>query len=185
MIQVNLLPVEERGAAGRLALRIPKKGFWLTLVLSAAIVLPVVGIGVMQRVKIASLRADLERAEAESRRLKPQIERIQALMRERSDVNQRLLTVQGLARDRYLPVQVMDELADQTPEALWFTKFDQKSTGELELQGMTFSNIVVSELMSRMEEADVFQDVALTVSERPKGGDPRLMKFTLVTRIRP
>ena len=89
----------------------------------------------MQRIKIAGLREDIARAEGESRRLKPQIEKIRSLEKERGEVKQRLVTVQGLVRDRYLPVQVMDELATATPEHLWLTKFAQKTTGELSWRG--------------------------------------------------
>ncbi len=79
----------------------------------------------------------------------------------------------------------MDELATQTPDDLWFTKFDHKSTGELEVEGMTFSNVLVAELMSRMEEADIFQDVSLTVSERAKVGEGKVVRFSLVSKIKP
>lgn len=185
MIRVNLLPVEERVDRTHPALQIPRRGFWLSLALGAAILLPVIGIGVMQQVKLANLRDDLAQAEADALALRPQIERIQALTKERQDLNQRLITVQGLARDRYLPVQVMDELATQTPDDLWFTKFDQKSTGELEVEGMTFSNILVAELMSRMEEADIFRDVSLTISERAKIGEGKVVRFALVSKIKP
>ena len=139
----------------------------------------------MQRVKIAGLRDDIARAEAESRRLKPQIDRIQALERERAEVNQRLVTVQGLVRDRYLPVQVMDELATATPEHLWFTKFAQTTTGEVQLEGMTFSNLLVADLMTQMEEADIFEAISLTVSERGKVGESKVVKFSLTGKVKP
>lgn len=185
MIRVNLLPVEERVHQTYPSLQVPRRGFWLTLLLSAAVLVPVVGIGVMQRVKIANLQDDVAQAEMDARALKPQIERIQALTKERQELNQRLVTVQGLARDRYLPVQIMDELATQTPEYVWFTSFEHKTTGEIELEGMTFSNVLVAELMARMEEADIFRDVSLTVSERAKVGDGKVVRFSLVSKIKP
>jgi type IV pilus assembly protein PilN len=185
VIRVNLLPIEERVDRSRPALQVPRRGFWLSLALGAAILAPIVGIGVMQRVKIMNLQDDVARAEEEAQRLKPQIERIRALTKERQELSQRLVTVQGLARDRYLPVQIMDELATQTPDYLWFTKFENKSTGELELEGMTFSNVLVAELMTRMEEADIFRDVSLAVSERAKVGDGKVVRFSLVTKIKP
>ncbi len=185
MIRVNLLPVEDRVERAHPILQIPRRGFWLTIALGGAILLPVVGIGVMQQVNLANLRDDLAQAEADARALKPQIERIQALTKERQDLNQRLVTVQGLARDRYLPVQIMDELATQTPDDLWFTKFANKSTGEIEVEGMTFSNVLVAELMSRMEEADIFRDVSLSVSERAKVGEGKVVRFSLVSKIKP
>lgn len=185
MIRVNLVPLEERVAQPNPSLGLPRKDFWIAIGLCVAIFLPLGGIAVMQRVKIAGLRDDIARAETESRRLKPQIDKIQALEKERGDVQQRLVTVQDLVRDRYLPVQVMDELAISTPDQLWFTKFAQKTTGELQLEGMTFSNLLVADLMMRMEEADIFEGVSLTVSERGKVGESKVVKFSLTSKIKP
>ncbi|MBM3285852.1 MAG: hypothetical protein FJY88_00655 [Candidatus Eisenbacteria bacterium] len=186
MIRVNLLLEEERERHDRPALlKVPRRGFWLTLALSIAVLAPIVGIGVMQRYKIATLKEDIGLAEAEARRLKPQIERIQVLMKERQDLNQRLVTIQDLGRDRYLPVQMMDEIAAETPEYLWFTRVEQKAPGAIELEGMTFSNTLVAELMMRLEERDIFQDVALSVSERAKVGDGKVVRFVLTSSVKP
>jgi Tfp pilus assembly protein PilN len=157
----------------------------MNLAIGVAVIVPLAGMTVMQRAKITSLRNDIVAAEQESRRLKPQIDKIRALQQQRADVEQRLITVQMLARDRFLPVQIMDELANQTPDHMWFTKFRHADNGSIELEGKTFSNVLVSELMSRMEEADIFQDVALTVTKRSKEGDGRLMDFVLTAKIKP
>ncbi len=185
MIRVNLLPIEERVAQTHPSLQMPTRSFWLPLVVGVAVLVPLGGISVMQRFKVASLKSDIAQAQIETRQLQPQIEKVRALERERADVNQRLLSVTDLARDRYLPVQVMDELASHTPENLWFTKLNNKTSGELSLEGMTFSNVLVADLMTRMEEADIFDRVALTVSERKMIGDNRVMAFTLTSRVKP
>ncbi len=185
MIRVNLVPLEERVAQPHPSLATPRRGFWISIGLCFAILLPLGGIAAMQRVKISGLREDIARAETETRRLKPQIDKIQALERERAEVNQRLVTVQGLVRDRYLPVQVMDELATSTPEHLWLTKYEQKTTGEFHLEGMTFSNLLVADLMMRMEEADIFEGVSLTVTERGKVGANKVVKFSLTSKVKP
>jgi type IV pilus assembly protein PilN len=185
VIQVNLLPREERASGPRPSFSLPRRGFWLPLALCVAILLPLAGIATMQRVKITSLRSDIAQAENETRKLRPQIERIQALEREQAGINERLVSVMGLVRDRYLPVQVMDQLATSTPDQLWFTKFNQESIGQLTLEGMTFSNLLVAELMTRMEETDIFDSVDLTVAERGKIGDQKVVKFTLSSRIKP
>lgn len=185
MIRVNLLPLDERAHEPRSLPKMPKKGFWITIAAAVAIVVPLGGIALIQQLRIASLKSDIAAAEVEATRLKPQIERIQTLIRERAEINQRLITVQGLARDRYLPVQLMDELAVQTPDYLWFTKLDQKTNGVVELEGMTFSNLLVAELMTRMEESDIFEDVELTVSERPKQVDEKVTRFVVTSKVKP
>jgi Tfp pilus assembly protein PilN len=185
VIRVNLLPLEERVGEPSPLPKLPRKGFWLSIVIGLATLVPLGGIALMQQMKIANLRGDIAQAEAEAARLKPQIDRIQALVKERTEINQRLVTVQSLARDRYLPVQLMDELAVQTPDYLWFTKLTQKTNGLVELEGMTFSNLLVAELMTRMEESDIFDEVELTVSERPKNLEQKAMRFVLTSRVKP
>ncbi len=185
MIQINLVPLEERDSQPRAGVALPGGGFWVPLVLALAVLVPLVGLGTMQQFKISGLKSDIARAEDETRRLRPQIERIQAIERSRAEIQQRLITVQGLVRDRYLPVQVMDELAVQTPDHLWLTKFSQTATGELELEGLTFSNLLVAELMNQMEESDIFEGVALSTAERDKLGNNKLVRFVLTSKIKP
>lgn len=158
---------------------------WIGLAVGLAIIVPIVGIGVMQHVKMTNLKSDIALAETEIQQLKPQVEKIRALMQERAEINQCLLTVQGLARDRYLPIQMMDELAYHTPEYLWLTKVTHGTAGNLRVEGRTFSNILVAELMTRMEEGDMFDDVSLAVSERKRVGEQGVVHFTLDTRIKP
>ena len=185
MIHVNLLPVEDRPPEPRTNLSIPKRGFWIPLVLGIAVLVPLAGIAVMQQMKIMSLRSDIAAAEVETQRLKPQIDRIHTLMKERAEINQRLMTVQGLARGRYLPVQILDELSDRTPEYLWFTKVQHTPTGGLNVEGMTFSNLLIAELMMRMEEGDLFAGTSLSVSERKRVGEHEVLRFNLSTQVRP
>jgi len=184
VIHVNLLPHEERPATPRLTVNVSGRGVWVALAVGLAILIPMVGIGVMQQVKIAGLKADITQAEGEARELRPQIDKIHALMRERGEINQCLVTVQMLARDRYLPVQLMDELADQTPEYLWLTKVGQGPAGKTALEGQTFSNLLVAELMTRMEEGDFFEAVSLSLSERKMVGGQPVVHFTVDTRIK-
>jgi Tfp pilus assembly protein PilN len=184
VIHVNLLPSEERTAAPRLSPKVSGRGVWIGLAVGLAALIPLVGIGVMQQVKIANLKTDIAQAEVEARQLQPQINKIQGLMRERGEINQCLVTVQALARDRYLPVQLMDVLADETPEYLWLTKVSQGTAGRVSMEGQTFSNLLVAELMSRMQEDGFFENVALSVSERKMVAGQPVVNFTLDTKIK-
>jgi Tfp pilus assembly protein PilN len=184
VIHVNLLPHEERPASPRLSVNVSGRGVWIGLAAGLAILIPIIGIGVMQQVKIAGLKSDINQAETEVRQLRPHIDKINTLMRERGEINECLVTVQALARDRYLPVQLMDELADQTPEYLWLTKIRHGSVGQTALEGQTFSNLLVAELMTRMEEGTFFEDVSLSVSERKMVAGQPVVHFTVDARIK-
>ena len=147
----------------------PRARVWIPLVvLRGGRLLPLFGIYAMQRTRIASLRADIRQTEVEMRRLQPQIDRIDQLTAEREQLNTRLSVIQGLSRDRYLAVKTMDHLADQVPDYLWLTRVAETGPDQLTVEGMAFSNLMIAELMSRMEESDLFDGIALVVAERAK-----------------
>jgi Tfp pilus assembly protein PilN len=141
----------------------------------------------MQRARIVSLRADVAQAQVEMQRLKPQIDRIETLTREREELNTRLSIVQNLTRERYVPVTTMDQLADQVPDYLWLTHLGTSGGRKVTVEGLTFSNLMVAELMSRMESSDLFDTVALVVAEKAKGnreGIRPVLSFTLTARVK-
>ena len=138
--------------------------------------------------QIAALRADIRTANEEMSRLKPQIDRITQLAREREDLNLRLSILQGLCRERYLPVETMDHLADQVPDFLWLTKVALSGDNQITVEGMAFSNLMIADLMSRMEQSELFTGVDLVVAERSKNSassDQPVLSFTLTSGIKP
>lgn len=184
MISVNLLPKEERSEERQLVTA-PRKQFLLPLGIIVATIVPILLLGFLQATKIQGLRSDIQVAEQESQRLKPQIEKINQLMVAREELNLRLNLVGELNRARTLPVQVLDELALQIPRHLWMTKLTQTGPTGLTLEGMTFSNLVVAELMTRLETTDLYADIGLTKAERKAIGSDKVVAFTLTGRIEP
>ncbi len=188
MIQINLLPKEEQPPEPRLTFRLPNARFWISLVIGLGVLVPLGGVVLMQSARLRALRADIRAAEVEIRRLKPQVDRIRQLSLERDELNLRLGVVQDLGRLRYGPVEVVDHLADQVPEYLWLTKVSQSTPEDLAVEGMSFSNLMIAELMTRMEQSDLFENVTLVVAEKAKGvsdaGQP-VLSFMLNARITP
>lgn len=189
MIRVNLLPQEERVPEPKLALQVPRARIWVTAVVGAAVLVPIGGISLMQQVKAASLKADIQAAEVEHRRLKPQIDRINQLTAQREQLNERIAIIQNLNQGRFASVELIDELSQLVPDYLWFTKVQEIRAGELELVGQTFSNLMVAELMRRMEESERFADVGIVQSEKERAQSERnptgqpVLEFTLSAKI--
>jgi type IV pilus assembly protein PilN len=182
VISVNLLPKEERSEERQLVTA-PRKNFLLPLAAIVAVVVPLTALHLMQASRIQGLRSDLVVAEQESQRLKPQIDRINQLMRKREELNLRLNLVRDLNRERTLQVQLLDELSIQVPEHLWLTKLRQTGPRAYTLEGVTFSNLVVADLMSRLEATDLYGQIDLAVAERKKIDSEPVMTFTLTTRV--
>ena len=187
MIQVNLLPKEEQIADPRFTLSVPRPRFWIPLIIALAVFLPLAGLVAMQRARLASLRNDILQAQQEMSRLQPQIDRINQLSKEREDLNLRLSILQGLCRERFLPVETMDQLADQVPDYLWLTKVALDGSNHIQVEGQAFSNLMIADLMSRMEESDLFTGVELVVAERAKNtgtAEQPVLSFTLTSGIK-
>jgi len=82
-------------------------------------------------------------------------------------------------------VRLMDELARCVPDHLWLTGATQEAGSSISLEGVTYSNLVVSDFMSRLERSAMFDGVELTVAERSRIADRDLVKFRLTCQVTP
>jgi type IV pilus assembly protein PilN len=178
MIRINLLPRDEKAkrsaspqftfSAGELV--------WPVVVIGIAIL--VVAVSVMQQsMQISSLQKSIAQVEAQSRALAPQIERVNQLARERAELDLRLGIIAKLEKGRTQSVQVMDELARCIPDHLWLTAAQEDGSGRLNVEGVTFSNLVVSDFMSRLERSGRFGDVQLNIAESGSMDNRQVVKF--------
>ncbi len=164
MIKINLLPQEE--APAQRTIRLPKVGSVVPLVVVLAVL---AGIGLAytyQARKITGLKETIAREEAESRRLAPEIAKIQSLNRERDEVNRRLDVITQLDRDRYFRVHLMDEINRSLPEHMWLTKIEETSANKFAVEGVTFSNFLVSDVLQNLSRSPYVAGVDLVVAEK-------------------
>ena len=181
MISVNLLPEEERIPEGTLVAS-PRWGLILGIVLAVALVIPLGGLFLMQRVRIAGLKEDIARAEVEKTRLAPQVKMVQDLVARQRELQDRLGVLQGLAKERTRVVEMVDELARRIPANLWLTQLTTEEPYRYRLEGVTFSNLLVAELMGRLENSDLFYDVDLAETHRDVIGQEPVLRFAIVFR---
>ncbi|MCK4415358.1 MAG: PilN domain-containing protein [Candidatus Eisenbacteria sp.] len=181
MISVNLLPQEERVVERDLAAR-PRARVLLPILMGVALLIPPAVLHWRQESRIQSLTRAIEIAQQEQLGLQPRLVLIDDLKAKTADLEQRLDLVRSLNRERTFPVRLMDELCAQMPPHVWLTQMKQNGAG-LYLEGMTFSNLVIADLMSRLEETDVYKDVDLAIAERKNVGEDRVVHFTLSANI--
>jgi Tfp pilus assembly protein PilN len=79
----------------------------------------------------------------------------------------------------------MDEMARCVPDHLWLTNAQQDAGSTLSLEGVTFSNLVVSDFMSRLERSPLFAAVELDVAERGAVGERDVVKFRVTCQVTP
>lgn len=184
MIRINLLPREEK-ANRAVSLNVKASELVVPLALFVAVLLVVAGTAMSQRLSVASLGRSIEEVDSQSRALAPQIERVNRLAQERAELDLRLGVITKLEKGRTRTVRLMDELARCIPDHLWLTAAGQESEAQLSVEGMTYSNLVVSDLMSNLERSPLFANVELEVAERGELAGRNIVKFRVTCAVTP
>ncbi len=186
MIRVNLLPGEDKQARRSGAGSAVKAGdLVIPLGLIAAAGLVIAGTALSQSSRLGSLAKSIAEVEAQSRSLAPQIERVNRLAQERAELDLRLGIINRLEKGRTQSVRFVDELARCVPEHLWVTSASQEDPTKLHIEGVTFSNLVISDFMSKLDRSTLFANVELEFAERGKVGDADMVKFRVTAAVTP
>ena len=192
MIRINLMPLEERGQKVR---RVRKSkagggassgpmGLLLPIAIVAGVLVAIVGTIVQQQAQIHMLAGEVARVEKESRLLAPQIAMVERLSRERADLDLRLSLIDQLSRGRFDAVRLVDELDRAVPEHLWL----QSAIGggdQITLEGTTFSNLIIADLMIRLDRSPLFSNIALSNASRGIIDQHDVVTFKLTMNLTP
>jgi type IV pilus assembly protein PilN len=175
MIRINLLPQDE--LPRQRTIQLPAVGNFAPLALVAVAVLIIASAHFIQSQKIGDLQETIAEEEAETRRLAPEIAKIKRLNQQRKDLNDRLDVITELDRDRYFRVHLMDELNRSLPEHMWLTRFEDTGGSRYSVEGVTFSNFLVSDFLQNMTSSPYFSGVNLLVAEKGEINDVQVIKF--------
>lgn len=174
MIRINLLPREERQT--RRAIQLPKIGTLMPVLVLLLVVALFAAVSVFQTLQIGRLKADIARAEQEAEKLKPQIQTIQDLTQKREELQHRLTVIADLDKGRLHGVKLVDELSRCAPEYLWLTSYEE-SANKVQIEGVTFSNLLVADFMTRLEASALYGSVDLLVAEKGIIDQRNVVKF--------
>ena len=185
MIRVNLLSREEKAQRKAVSIDFKIGDMVLPVIVLAAAALVIAGSAMSQRTRLAGLDKSIQQVDAESRALAPQIARVNQLAQERAELDLRMGIITKLEKGRTQSVRLMDELARCVPDHLWLTGVSQDASNHLQLEGVTYSNLVVSDFMSRIERSTLFSNVELTVAERGLVNEKNVVKFQVSCSVTP
>ncbi len=180
MIRINLLPREE--IVTRRAFNIPHLGNFAPLALVVVALVTCGAVHQLQAKHIKNLQQTVAEEEAETRRLAPEIAKIKRLNTQRRDLNDRLDVITDLDQDRYFRVHLIDELNRSLPDNMWLTRFEESGNGSFTVEGVTFSNFLVSDFLQNITNSPWFSTVNLLVAEKGEIGDVRVIKFKAQAR---
>lgn len=189
MIKINLLPPERRkkarkaaparkrvGGAGLPSFKLQLKFDPYVVVPVAVVVLVLVLIGgsffwLGLKEKIIKTARDSMRVELNQLNLV--ITRIENLKGSTKEVRDRMEVVLEVDKNRFLWPRILDDISSSLPRYTWLETISEISPLPqlvLRVEGNTMSNILLSELLSNLEQTETLKDVHLISSaERPHG----------------
>ncbi len=176
MIRINLLPVTEHAAKPRMAL--PSISAAAPFIIFCALVAALAAVSTLQTVRLRHLRGEISALKAEAIELAPLIQRIDQLTRERELTLKRLAVIESLDQDRLSRVRLTDELSKRLPDYMWLTGFSEQN-GSIALNGVTFSNLLVAELIRTLERSVYYDQVDLVVAQRGTIDNRAVVNFTI------
>jgi type IV pilus assembly protein PilN len=172
MLNINLLPVRE--ARRKEELR--------QLLMRSLLILILVGSGIgfahsriSEQIQMSNARVDQMKREIDQ--FKPQLEQVAAYREQKEQLEQKIEIIAELARARSGPVQVLNELANRTPDRLWLTKLSTQD-GQIFMEGLSLDNDLVALFMSSLSESPYFKDVDLD-NTKLNEGTLRLVSFKI------
>jgi type IV pilus assembly protein PilN len=139
----------------------------------------------IQGKKVSELEKKIEEAKIESAALAPQLAKIRKLTKEREEVNRRLNVIASLDKDRYFRVQMLNDLSKKLPGNCWLKTLREQGGTMVTLEGVTFSNYLIADLMNNLEKSDRFGEVVLKVAEEGTILEHRVIEFTMESTIIP
>jgi type IV pilus assembly protein PilN len=102
---------------------------------------------------------------------------VQSLNRERDEVNRRLDVITQLDRDRYFRVHLLDELNRSLPQHMWLTLVEEQANNRFAIEGVTFSNFLVSDALQNLGRSAYIAGVDLVVAEKGVINEVPVVKF--------
>jgi Tfp pilus assembly protein PilN len=66
---------------------------------------------------------------------------------------------------------------------MWLTSMKEIAPDRVAIDGIAFSNLVVSDLMSSLETSDIFRDVELSIVRRKELEGQHVVDFTVTTSV--
>ncbi len=150
MILINLLPHREAARKRR------RESFYATLVLSALAGAVVAGgIYLWYAAQISEQQGKNLVLSGEIKRLEAQIKDIATLQAEIAALRARQQAVEDLQADRNMPVHLLNELVQQTPDGVYLTALKQDNQ-TIVISGIAQSNERVSELLRNVGKSSAW-----------------------------
>lgn len=128
--------------------------------------------------EIDQLTVQKSTKERELVRLKTITQKVKDLEKKQHDLEERLVRIATLKRNKQGPVKVLDALNAAIPERAWLSEAREK--GDLmKLEGLALDGETISQFMRELEKSDYFPKVELDVAKQTLLKGVKIQSFSI------
>jgi|UniRef100_A0A7C4TFK6 Tfp pilus assembly protein PilN len=192
MIKINLSPSPKKAKAakakpakpGAPQIKLPAVKLGALYILGIAVVVIIIAIFlIIQSSKIGNLNRNVSQLQTRLDELKIYVATVDSLKQREKELLTLINPIKELNQNRFLIAHILDEISARIPEFTWLTALNI-STTNIDLKGMTASNLLVAEFMNRLEESPYIGNVDLVVLEKKTIEKQEMMEFTLTANVK-
>jgi Tfp pilus assembly protein PilN len=110
--------------------------------------------------------------------------KVQELKRTKDEVEAKLNEVNLINQGRFYEARLLEAVNRCLPEYLWLTLLSEEE-GKIALEGSTFSNLIVVELMDNLKSSRCFSGIELTQTSKVDIEGREMVKFSLTGSYSP
>ena len=193
MVRINLLSQQdkkkqktaERGlalprVASAPSIPLPLLGGLLVLLLLAGVVY----VYFNQNRQTAALEERIDVARQDSTRYSRAISKIREIEASQSAISARLQAIQTVDQGRFRWPHILQEVSRSLPDNAWLTSVtrsdDLPQADRIEITGVTFSNLILTQFMTSLEGSPYFEQVSLIGSNRSQVDGVDVTSFAVV-----
>ncbi len=187
MIKINLAPTAKRGrvskrkpaAPGRPTVKLPSVQNTVLYIVGIVVAVLIIVIALLlQHNQIAGLNRNIRDLNIKLTELQVYKATVDSLKKREMELDSLITPIKMLNQNRFFIAHILDEVSSRVPEFTWLTILNV-SQNEMQVKGVTASNLLVAEYMNRLEESPYIYNVDLSVLEKKEIENTEMMEFTL------
>jgi type IV pilus assembly protein PilN len=180
VIKINLLPIDERITQDD-----SRDRLWFVAGIGAfaCAVMLVFSAYALQSHTLQTMEEEIATLEKLAEQYKPLIARVNEIAKERRDLEAKIAVITDLDTERSFRVRLLEDLNQKMPRYAWLTKFSEAEGASAEILGRTFSNLTLSDFMSKLEGSPLYENVDLSVTKKGEIGEREIFEFRMTTAL--
>jgi type IV pilus assembly protein PilN len=177
VIRINLLSAREAAdEAGR------RRDERLVVIGAVALVGVLLAAELTSRIRLVPIRSQMARLTTEVAALEEKTKELNALEAQRGELEEKLKTIATLEARKVGPVQVLANLGDAAPDALWLLEFTE-SGGLGTVSGLALDNQTIATFMRNLGSSPYFSNVDLVEATQSEQDGVPLKRFIVNARL--